>query len=215
MIPRAPATSASPQSLSLLVLLLALLHTTITTAFLLPHPSTSPTRQQQVSLSSLSPFSLRKASLAAKGFGFGKGQSAQRNGTNEGEQGPELLYYHQEKDSTIDSTTQFLRFNTKPAGSQAPPGMRVFDRVLDFPCVFNIKVIGQPAENDAGSFDRDMVELVGQVTGAPPSDIVYSSRDTSSGKYRSLTIHAPVKSADELYEIYEKVDLDPRVKFKF
>jgi putative lipoic acid-binding regulatory protein len=44
---------------------------------------------------------------------------------------------------------------------------------------------------------------------------VYSSRDTSSGKYRSLTIHAPVKSADQLYEIYEKVDLDPRVKFKF
>ncbi len=68
MIPRAPATNASPPSpLSLLlVLLLALLHTTTTTAFLLPHPSTSPTCQQQVTLSSLSPFPLRKASLAAK-----------------------------------------------------------------------------------------------------------------------------------------------------
>ena len=44
------------------------------------------------------------------------------------------------QDTTIGSTTQFLRFNTKPAGSQAPPGMRVFDRVLDFPCIFNIKV---------------------------------------------------------------------------
>ena len=32
--------------------------------------------------------------------------------------------------------------NTKPAGSQAPPGMRVLDRVLDFPCFFNIKVGG-------------------------------------------------------------------------
>ncbi len=36
--------------------------------------------------------------------------------------------------------TQFLRFNQKPAGSQPPPGMRVFDRVLEFPCIFDIKV---------------------------------------------------------------------------
>ncbi|TFJ86730.1 hypothetical protein NSK_001818 [Nannochloropsis salina CCMP1776] len=62
---------------------------------------------------------------------------------------------------------------------------------------------------------REAIPYFQQVTGEPPADIVYSSRDTSSGKYRSLTIHAPVKSADQLYEIYEKVDLDPRVKFKF
>lgn len=37
--------------------------------------------------------------------------------------------------------------------------MRVFDRVVDFPCIFTVKVIGQPDE----SFDSDMVKMVGEV----------------------------------------------------
>lgn len=43
-----------------------------------------------------------------------------------------------EADSSLASTTQFLRFNSQPR--QPPPGMRVFDRVLEFPCIFDIKV---------------------------------------------------------------------------
>ena len=61
------------------------------------------------------------------------------------------------------SATSFLRFNAKPGGVARQPGMRVFDRVLDFPCIFDIKVIGEPAADDDGSFDRDILELVGQV----------------------------------------------------
>ena len=30
-----------------------------------------------------------------------------------------------------------------------------------------------------------------------------------------MTVHAPVKNADMLYSLYENVDKDPRVKFKF
>jgi len=31
----------------------------------------------------------------------------------------------------------------------------------------------------------------------------------------SVTVHAPVESAEMLYSLYENVDKDPRVKFKF
>lgn len=42
--------------------------------------------------------------------------------------------------SSVADATQFLRFNSQPRQQQ--PGMRVFDRVLDFPCIFDIKVRG-------------------------------------------------------------------------
>eukprot|EP00984_Skeletonema_dohrnii_P004958 scaffold1756_cov115-Skeletonema_dohrnii-CCMP3373.AAC.1 len=33
-----------------------------------------------------------------------------------------------------------------------------------------------------------------------------------NGKWTSVTVHAPVKSADMLYSLYENVDKNPRVK---
>lgn len=54
-----------------------------------------------------------------------------------------------------------------------------------------------------------------QVTGKEAGEITYSSRDTSSGKYRSLTIQCPVQNADQLYAIYDRISQDARVKFKF
>lgn len=50
-----------------------------------------------------------------------------------------------------------------------------------------------------------------QITGRPWQEIKYTSRDTDSKKYRSLTIQAPVANADQLYQIYEAVGADPRV----
>ena len=41
----------------------------------------------------------------------------------------------------------------------------------------------------------------------------HSHRD--KGKWRSITIAVPVESADQLYKVYEAVDSDPRVKYKF
>lgn len=54
-----------------------------------------------------------------------------------------------------------------------------------------------------------------QVTGTAAQEITYSSRDTSSGRYRSLTIQCPVQNADQLYAIYDRISQDARVKFKF
>jgi hypothetical protein len=51
-----------------------------------------------------------------------------------------------------------------------------------------------------------------QITGKPWQEIEYTSRDTDSKKYRSLTIQAPVANADQLYQIYEAVGADPRVR---
>jgi putative lipoic acid-binding regulatory protein len=42
--------------------------------------------------------------------------------------------------------------------------MRVFDRVVDFPCIFTVKVIGQPDE----TFDKDMMKMVGEVRSCSP-----------------------------------------------
>ena len=53
------------------------------------------------------------------------------------------------------------------------------------------------------------------MTGKEAGEITYSSRDTSSGRYRSLTIQCPVQNADQLYAIYDRISQDARVKFKF
>jgi hypothetical protein len=36
-----------------------------------------------------------------------------------------------------------------------------------------------------------------------------------TGKWASVTVKAPVESSKMLYELYENIDKDPRVKFKF
>lgn len=38
------------------------------------------------------------------------------------------------------------------------------------------------------------------------ADVRFTVRDTSSGKYQSVTVHAPVKSASMLYRCYERID---------
>lgn len=39
-----------------------------------------------------------------------------------------------------------------------------------------------------------------------PSDVRYTVRDTTSGRYQSITVHAPVKNATMLYKCYELID---------
>lgn len=114
--------------------------------------------------------------------GFGKSK-------NDGNDEHQLLYYHQKKEAGV---AEMLRFNKgpapqapKPAASGAP---RVFEQTVQFPTVFEIKVIGEPGEAGGSEFETDMVKVVAEVTGKNWQEIAYSSRDTSSGKYRSLTI---------------------------
>lgn len=86
---------------------------------------------------------------------------------------------------------------------------RVFEALVKYPCKFKIKIVGA----NEGTFVSEMVALVAEYCNVPADTIDFSER--RSGKWTSVTVMAPVKSAEMLYGLYESIDRDPRVKFKF
>ena len=86
---------------------------------------------------------------------------------------------------------------------------RVFDALVDYPCDFQMKIVGA----SEGTFVEEMLAVVAESCETEPGMLKHSVR--ALGKWTSVTVMAPVKSAEMLYTLYEKVDLDPRVKFKF
>jgi len=88
---------------------------------------------------------------------------------------------------------------------------RVFEALVEYPSVFKMKIVGQDDEQE--SFAPEMVDLIARSCGVERSMVKHTSR--RNGKWTSVTVHAPVRSADMLYALYENVDKDPRVKFKF
>ena len=87
---------------------------------------------------------------------------------------------------------------------------RVFEALVDYPCLFTLKIVGA---ND-GAFVADMVSIVASTCEVEVADDIDHTVKVN-GKWTSVTVQAPVKSAAMLYELYENVDRDPRVKFKF
>lgn len=88
---------------------------------------------------------------------------------------------------------------------------RVFEALVEYPSVFKMKIVGK--DDEEGSFAPQMAETVARSCGVDVSMVKHSKR--VNGKWTSVTVHAPVTSADMLYKLYENVDKDPRVKFKF
>jgi putative lipoic acid-binding regulatory protein len=86
---------------------------------------------------------------------------------------------------------------------------RVFEALVDYPCDFTMKIVGA-AE---GLFVEDMVTIVAESCRVEADTIHHTFRCT--GKWTSVTVKAPVESATMLYQLYENIDRDPRVKFKF
>jgi len=84
---------------------------------------------------------------------------------------------------------------------------RVFEALVDYPTVFKIKIVGA----NEGTFVSDIVALVAENCGV--EEIKFTER--RNGKWVSVTVHAPVENAEMLYVLYENIDRDPRVKFKF
>ena len=64
-----------------------------------------------------------------------------------------------------------------------------------------------------GEFVEDILDSVGNVIKQDGRALPHSYRD--KGKWRSITLKVPVQSAEELYKVYDAIDKDPRVKFKF
>ena len=89
---------------------------------------------------------------------------------------------------------------------------RVFEALIDYPNIFKMKIVGRdPDEPD--KFTPDIVNTVANSCGVDISMVKYTEK--TKGKWISVTVHAPVRDADMLYSLYENVDKDPRVKFKF
>lgn len=86
---------------------------------------------------------------------------------------------------------------------------RVFEALVEYPCDFTMKIVGA----NEGTFVQEMVAVVAESCEVEAEDISHSVR--MMGKWTSVTVQAPVQSADMLYQLYENVDRDPRVKFKF
>jgi len=86
---------------------------------------------------------------------------------------------------------------------------RVFEALVEYPCDFTLKIVG-PNE---GSFVAEIVQCVADSCEVKLEQVPYTTRDV--GKWTSVTVKAPVQNADMLYQLYENVDRDPRVKFKF
>lgn len=88
---------------------------------------------------------------------------------------------------------------------------RVFEALVEYPSIFKMKIVGQDDESE--SFAPEIVEVVAESCGVGLNEIKHTKRQ--NGKWTSVTVHAPVESADMLYALYENVDKNPRVKFKF
>jgi putative lipoic acid-binding regulatory protein len=89
---------------------------------------------------------------------------------------------------------------------------RVFEALVEYPCLFTLKIVGANEDN----FVKDVLTVV--ATTCRMEESSYTSLDHSikyNGKWASVTVQAPVESAQMLYQLYEDVDRDPRVKFKF
>ncbi len=113
---------------------------------------------------------------------------------------------------------------------------RVFEALVEYPSVFKMKIVGSDGddiqqqqqqknddhdkiENDEESnntkllFAPSIVKVVAESCGVDVSAVQHTIR--RNGKWISVTVYAPVQNADMLYSLYENVDKDPRVKFKF
>lgn len=100
-------------------------------------------------------------------------------------------------------------FNQDLPNNPPERGQRVFDELIDFPCVFTFKVIGMAQ----GDFMGDILDSVALALETDKKFLKTSFRD--KGKYRSITLKAPVNTAEQIYDVYAAIDRDPRVKFKF
>jgi putative lipoic acid-binding regulatory protein len=88
---------------------------------------------------------------------------------------------------------------------------RVFEALITYPTEFKIKIVGK----NEGTFVKDIVELVRNKCEASSDDDAVPYSTKVNGKWVSVTVAAPVQNAEMLYELYETIDADPRVRFKF
>ena len=70
-----------------------------------------------------------------------------------------------------------------------------FDEYLDFPCMFNFKVIG----NTDPKLADNIVAVAQQFV---PGDYVLNSKTSSKGNYNSFTVNMKVQDKDQVESLY-------------
>lgn len=88
-------------------------------------------------------------------------------------------------------------------------GRDVFGELVSFPTVWCWKCVGVRQ----GDFMNDIVDSVADALATDRKNVKTSFRD--KGKYRSITLRAPVNTSAQIYSVYAAISRDPRVKFKF
>lgn len=80
--------------------------------------------------------------------------------------------------------------------------------LIDFPCTFPIKVMGETHDE----FSATMVTVIQTLVPTFSAEHV-AMRASSAGKYISLTCNVEVSSQDQLDDIYRLLSAHPLVKF--
>ncbi len=86
---------------------------------------------------------------------------------------------------------------------------RPLEELLEFPCTFTFKAVGVAR----GGFVGDMLARVARVLGRAVKDDEHFVRQSSRGRYESVTLELFVQDGDEIYEIYEAMSDDARVRY--
>ena len=86
---------------------------------------------------------------------------------------------------------------------------KIFEERLKFPCTFTIKVIGENTD----SMVDDTVACVANIIASQPANIPVSTKLASGGKYVSISVQPLFISAQQIYQVYELLSKDARIKF--
>jgi putative lipoic acid-binding regulatory protein len=88
-------------------------------------------------------------------------------------------------------------------------GRRPLESLMEFPCRHTFKAVGR-AEGD---FVPSMLARVGAVLGRAVDSGEHSVRQSSGGRYESVTLDLWVESGEQLYAVYEAIYDDERVRY--
>ena len=80
---------------------------------------------------------------------------------------------------------------------------RVFEALVEYPCDFTIKIVGA----NEGNFVQEMIAIVAESCHVTIDQVPYSIRTASGQKWLSVTVQAPVQSAEMLYQLYEDIGM--------
>lgn len=80
------------------------------------------------------------------------------------------------------------------------PSAEVLEASHDFPCVYQIRVIGS-AEN---GFVERVIQQTAELLGSPES-VDHSVRNTPGGRHVAIALNASVEHAEQVRSIYERL----------